>query len=107
MSLVCLFPGQLLSVISPLVARGHHGVFFGAVVWFEQPGEVEEGGVIHEGVQPWHLDHPRPHVVLGPDVKLLPEVDLVEPALLSSHRLSLPHAVRLDQIQQVEKFLLV
>ena len=82
-------------------------MLLGTRVWLEQPGEVEDGGVVHEGVEPRHLHHTGPHVVLRPDVKLLPEVDLVKPALLPAHGLTLPHSIGLEQVHQVEKLLLI
>ena len=108
--------------MSPLVAGCQHGVLLGASIWLEQPSEVEDGGVVHKDVQPRPLDHPSPHVVLytctvyctvyciyvlHTDIKLLPEVDLVEPSLLPAHWLALLHSVGLEQVQQIEKLLLI
>ena len=91
----------------PLGAGRQHGVLLRAGVWLEQPGEVEDGGVVHKDMEPWPLDHPGPHIVLDTDVKLLPEIDLVEPALLPTNWLALLNSVGLEQIQKIEKFLLI
>ena len=91
----------------PLGAGRQHGVLLWAGVRLEQPGEVEDGGVVHKDMEPWPLDHPGPHIVLDADVKLLPEVDLVEPALLPTNWLALLNSVGLEQIQKIEKFLLI
>ena len=102
-----MFPGQFFLVVSPLDAGRQHWVLLRAGVWLEQPGEVEDGGVVHKDMEPWPLNHPGPHIVLDADVKLLPEVNLVEPALLPTHWLALLNSVGLEQIQQIEKFLLI
>ena len=82
-------------------------MLLGTRVGLEQPGEVEDGGVVDEGVESWHLHHARPYVVLRPDVKLLPEVNLIEPSLLPAHWLTLPHSVGLEEVHQVKKLLLI
>ena len=82
-------------------------MLLGTRVRLEQPGEVEDGGVVDKGVEPRHLHHAGPHIVLGPDVKLLPEVDLVEPSLLPAHGLTLPHSIGLEDVHQVKELLLI
>ena len=68
--------------------------------------EVEYGSIVHVAVHP-SVQKAQAHVVLVPNVKLLPQIDLIEPALLSELWPKILHSLGLKEVQQIEKLLLI
>ena len=77
------------------------------LVWLKfWPCEVEYGSIVHVAVHP-SVQKAQAHVVLVPNVKLLPQIDLIEPALLSKLWPKILHFIGLKEVQQIEKLLLI
>ena len=49
----------------------------------------------------------KAHVVLMPDIKLLPQIDSIEPPLLSKPWPTILYSLGLKEVQQIEKLLLI
>ena len=67
---------------------------------------MEYGSIVHVAVHP-SVQKAQTHVVLVPNVKLLPQIDSIEPPLLSKLWPKILYSLGLKEVQQIEKLLLI